>query len=63
MRSVRILSMALLLLAAGCTSGGADRRTSDPCRAVGAMQCHDTVEQNKGGQNNGGMGRGGGMGM
>jgi hypothetical protein len=64
-QSVRALLIALLLLVTGCTSDGADKRTSDSCRAGVATQCHDMFEQNKGGQNNGsGMGGGarGGMG-
>jgi hypothetical protein len=60
MRSFLAILAAILLLATGCTTGTTDKNPADACHAGGGVQCHDMVEQNKGGQNNGGGGMGGG---
>ena len=60
MRSFLAILAAILLLATGCTTGAMDKKPTDACHAGGGAQCHDMVEQNKGGQNNGGGGMGGG---
>ena len=56
MQSIRTMLFALLLLGAGCTVAPADKKPSDACHAGGSAQCHDMIEQNRGGQGNGRMG-------
>jgi hypothetical protein len=57
--------VGVLLMGAGCATAPAHRAGDSACASGTGSACHDMSDQNKGGQNSGGMhgGSGGGMGM
>jgi hypothetical protein len=65
MRSLRIMLVGVLLMGSGCAAAPAPKAGDGACKTDAGLACHDMSDQNKGGQNSGGIhgGSGGGMGM